>query len=191
MNRDLFLLAACVALPGLAALGVMSVRAERERAQAQASLGALHALTGGAQELASLRATVPTWVQGATPAGGLTQSVTATLEKCGLRANVLENLSADAEPDRSGSASSGGGGVSRGAAAAVHRRGASLVLTNLTLPQLGSFLAAWREREPRWIVAKIDLAPAQRKAQSNAGGDLPVRAVLGLEYMSVVPGVGP
>jgi hypothetical protein len=91
----------------------------------------------------------------------------------------LETLSADIEPDSS-------------SVSAVHRRSASVILSNVTLPQVGAFLTAWRQREPRWTVAKIDLSPVQpgRNDVSRPGGDSPIRAVLGLEMISVASGDG-
>jgi hypothetical protein len=183
MTSHLWAIATVVVLPGVVALGVTSARASRAHHRAHIAVGTVHSLGDGAHELASLRGSVPSWARDAQPAAGLTQAVTAVLEKCGLKSTVLETLAADPEPESA-----------RVAAPTIHRRGASLVLSNLTLPQLGAFLAAWREREPRWTVARVDLSPVPRKDEgglgADAGGDLPVRAVLGLECLTVLSGTG-
>jgi hypothetical protein len=75
----------------------------------------------------------------------------------------------------------------------ARRTRAVLTLAPLTLPQLGGFLAAWHSREPQWTVSSIELSPQPgNQAQSAAapGGDLPLRAVLGLETLFVDQGGG-
>lgn len=68
---------------------------------------------------------------------------------------------------------------------------AVVTLSPVTLPQLGTFLAAWREREPGWTVSSLDLSPQTDKAEGKAGGrDLPLRVVIGLETLFVDRGGG-
>jgi hypothetical protein len=68
-----------------------------------------------------------------------------------------------------------------------------VTLAGVTLPQLGGFLKEWRQREPAWTVSGIDLAPqapGKKGEASSAGGDLPLRAVIGIETMFVEQGGG-
>ena len=75
----------------------------------------------------------------------------------------------------------------------MKRQRATLTLTPITLPQVGSFLEAWRSAEPRWTIASIDLSPSgksnnlsQRGTQGSAltdSTDLALRAVLVLETL--------
>jgi hypothetical protein len=75
----------------------------------------------------------------------------------------------------------------------VERRRAVLTLGSITLPQLGRLLAAWREREPEWIVTSIDATPLQISdkpergggVQVAPGGDIPARVVIAIERWSV------
>ncbi|MBK9189389.1 MAG: hypothetical protein IPM33_10590 [Phycisphaerales bacterium] len=64
------------------------------------------------------------------------------------------------------------------------RRRTTLTLTGIALPQIGRFLDDWRTTEPAWIPVSIDLAPMGGKPPET-GGDLPLRAVIGLEFTSI------
>jgi len=58
------------------------------------------------------------------------------------------------------------------------------MLSNLSLPQLGRFLDAWRSTEVAWLPVSIDLSPASGKPP-DAGGDLPLRVVITIESRSL------
>jgi hypothetical protein len=113
----------------------------------------------------------------------LTPRISAALAAAGLPASALSSLSPEAESP-----------IGEGDLKARRTR-AVLTLAPVTLPQLGGFLAAWRSREPQWTVSSIELSPQpgnQSPGQSAAapGGDLPLRAVLGLETLFVDQGGG-
>jgi hypothetical protein len=78
------------------------------------------------------------------------------------------------------------GGPGNVGAGELKRQRATFTLVPITLPQLGAFLDAWRQREPYWTVASIDVGPEPIRQNENggaaaAGRDLPLRAVLTLE----------
>lgn len=61
------------------------------------------------------------------------------------------------------------------------RRKASFVLSSITLPQLGTFLNAWRRAEPVWVISSIDLAVAAGAGSASASGDIPLSCSLTIE----------
>lgn len=152
----------------LAVAAWSGARALGARAEAVGARAALAHVVAEAGELAALRSDAPD-VTDARPASELPARVTAVLATCGLPASAVQNFSA--EPSR------------RDAREGVHRERASLVLGQVTLPQAGRFLAAWRDAEPGWVVTSIDLSPG---GTTPGGGDLPLRALLTLESATAV-----
>jgi hypothetical protein len=126
-----------------------------------------------AMELVSLRAAAPSWTRRERPSTGLAPRISAALSAAGLPATAMSSLSPEAE-SQVGEAALG-----------ARRSRAVLTLAPVTLPQLGAFLAAWRSREPHWTVSSLDLAPLGGTAKESPGGDLPLRAVIGLETLFV------
>lgn len=107
------------------------------------------------------------------PAGGLTQRISASLARTGLPAAALAGLSPEAESPL----------VTQPGVRAARRR-TTLTLAGIALPQIGRFLDDWRTTEPAWIPVSIDLAPMGGKPP-EAGGDLPLRGVIVLEFTSI------
>lgn len=140
--------------------GARALGARSEAALARAGLARAAADAG---ELAALRADAPEAAE-AKPASELPARVTATLAACGLPASAVQNFSA--EPSR------------RDAREGIQRERASLVLSQVTLPQVGRFLVAWRDAEPRWVVSSIELTA---DGPAPGGGDLPLRVLMSLE----------
>jgi hypothetical protein len=166
----LFLLAA-------GALGVCGAHYLDARSRAGAEALALKTVSGESSELARLRASAPAWALRGRPASGLAPRVSAALSACGLPATAMASLSPEAE------SAVGGGGTGD---VTARRTRAVMTLAPVTLPQLGNFLEAWRSREPEWGVASIDLSPQSgREGAAGGGGDLPLRAVIGVEGVFV------
>lgn len=120
-------------------------------------------------ELRSLPATVAS--SDPTSTQTLAARVADVMSASGLPRTALESLSPESEritPGASGPS--------------VSRRSASLTLASVTLPDLGRFLDAWRQREPAWTVTSVDLKPAR---DTSATGDLPLRVVLTLERLDI------
>lgn len=142
-------------------------------------------LTAQATLINELRGKLPEWALAPKVAGMLAPEVGATLAVAGLPPSAMASLSADPE----GQGSSGFDGSTSAAPAQARTRRATLVLGGVTLPQLGAFLQQWRDRQPAWTVATIDVGPEQGSAAAAAkaqtGGDLPLRAVLTLENLSL------
>lgn len=63
----------------------------------------------------------------------------------------------------------------------------AIKLEPLTLLELGTFLKAWQSTEPCWSISQIDVAPilADRGASPAPGSDLPVRASMTLETLTL------
>jgi hypothetical protein len=162
---------------GLGALGLAGSRAASAHAGASRSLARLEAARASAAEIARLRAAAPPWMAAGRPEAGLSQRLGAALQAAGLPAQALSGVQAQAEP--------AGPPELRAA-----RLRAGVTLTGLTLPQVGRFLAAWREREPRWTASSVDLSPEPPRggaggAAARTGGDLPLRVAVTLECLFV------
>jgi hypothetical protein len=153
-------------LPLLAIRAVRSYNAaDQDRARLQEASLAVERLI----ELKSKLAGIP--AAGAIP-GGLTARVTSVLQQAGLSVSALSSLSPEAETPI----------FSKGGAHAYRRR-ATLVLADLSLSHVGTFLAAWRDAEPSWTPVAVELSPIAGKAE--AGSDQPLRAVITIETTSV------
>ena len=153
---------------GSAAIFLMAsdtARAIRDSQRARADLARTVPL---AAELIALRASRPAPVAAAI---GLQPRIASVLNSCNLPAATLHSFAPEADTPR------------RGQSDGPHRRRATLVLHGLTLPGFGRFLAAWREAEPGWVIATLDLTQASARS-TPAGGDLPLRAALVLEHLS-------
>lgn len=155
-------------------LGLSGARFGRAHSGGAQALLQLALVAQQASDLSALRASAPAWMLRSRPPTGLTPRITAALTASGLPASSVSSVSPEAEssvgdPDLK-----------------AHRSRAALTLDGVTLPQLGAFLQAWREREPQWTVSNLDLAPqgGQAKAEST-GRDLPLRVVIGMETLFV------
>jgi hypothetical protein len=161
------------------ALGYVEARAGAER-----QLSAYREVLAQTRELTQLRAKAPAWTRRGRPPTGLTPRISAALASCGLPASSVASVSPESE--------SALGETDLHA----RRTRAVVTLTGVTLPQLGSFLGAWRTREPAWTVSSVDLSPQNGQGTAGAGsagaagGDLPLRAVIGIETMFVDQGGG-
>jgi hypothetical protein len=65
-----------------------------------------------------------------------------------------------------------------------------VTLSGVTLPQVGGFLSSWRELEPDWTVANVELSQDISRRPPAGGGDLPLRATVALEALYVEEGGG-
>jgi hypothetical protein len=154
------------------------VRYGSARAAAASGLARFAAVSAQCSEAARLRRSAPAWALHGR-VSGLTPRISAALATSGLPASALASVSPEAE-------SPVGDADLR-----ARRSRAVVTLAPITLAQLGGFLAAWRTREPQWTVSSIDVAPQNGGArQEMAGGDLPLRAVIGIETLFVDQGGG-
>jgi hypothetical protein len=143
------------------------------RRLADARVASFRTLVTQANSLADLRSRKPDWSE-ASGEAGLASAVSAALSSSGLASSNLSSLSPESE-----SAVSVAG-------LKVRRQRATLTLTQVTLPQLGGFLDAWRRREPAWVCTSIEIAAEGGKpAGISPGGDLPLKAVLAIETLRV------
>ncbi len=156
-----------------AILGLSLPAAVRARHEAAAARSTLQDAARDAGVVIALRAGVPDLPEDDQARGGLTPRAAAALERAGLPASALAGLSPEAESQVAGSPG-----------LRVSRRRATLTLSGVTLPQVGRFLEAWRSAEPAWTASNIDLSAAGGPAP-EAGGDLPLRAVIAIESISV------
>lgn len=171
MTRLAFIWIAAAAVL-LLTLGISLPASLAARSRAHAAELQLAATARDAESIRVLKASIPPETPDE-PAGGLTQRISASLLRAGLPATALASLSPEAE---SPGASQPG--------VRVARRRATLTLAALALPQVGRFLDDWRTTEPAWVPVSIDLAPMGGKPP-EAGGDLPLRAVIVLEFTSI------
>lgn len=131
----------------------------------------LVALRDKGEEIASLRAASTHPRTRAAEEGSLTPRVAAALSSSGLPASCIASLTPQTQT------------VVGSAGHRVTKRSAAVTLTPIKLPELGSFLQAWCNREPAWIVSSIELAP-DTTAASSPGADLPLRVNLTIESLA-------
>lgn len=171
-NRSVIILWVCVAGESLASLGIAGSWAYQSCCSADGELVQFRALASQVQQVVQLRAGLPGRENRTRTDFGLAPRFSAVLTGCGLPASALSSVSADPEP------------VPIGGELSIKRRRASVTLTAVTLPQVGSLLASWREREPGWTVTGIDLTP-ETAAPVAPGGDLPLRVLIAMESLLV------
>ena len=179
---SLYTLSALVSLAALAPAAWSSSRAATQHSAATARLDRLRA---HASTLTAARSTLPDWAaQAITPgqkqsSDALAPRVSAALSSSGLTPAALANLSVQSAPE---------GPIIAGSLR-VHRRRATLVLSQVSLPRLGAFLQTWRASEPEWRPTAIDASPEplSRDKPPAPGADLPLHIVLCLESLSIQP----
>ncbi len=161
----------------VACISVATILVITGRAALAAHSNASHArielatVTEQARELVRLRMQTREDVVPQKPAGGLAGRISAALARAGLIPSMMQSLSPEAESP----------------AGRFIKQRATLTLSGLSLPQLGSFLDAWRGSEPDWTISGIDLSPIMHSKQEASGTDLPLRAVLTLEGLFKEP----
>lgn len=164
--------------------------ARRAAARARADLATLALVTEDALALTHLRPQSGRDLAREHPdSPKLAPAVSAGLAAAGLPASTLASLSPE-------SASLESAGDSAAAARIVRKR-ATLVLTPITLPQLGRFLQTWHDRASEsseagfddWTFARLDLEPrTDTNTAANApGSDLPLRVVMSIESVVIQP----
>lgn len=157
--------------------GTMAVcvpRTAGAAAAAERDVARFHEVATAAAELADLARRSPSDHPPASD-GKLALRISAAISAAGLPAASLSSLSPE-----SASTERLDGGLR------LIRRRATLMLTPLTLPQVGRFLDAWRMEAPGWTVSRIDLEPRRETSSSSAtGGDLPLRAVIVIETLNL------
>lgn len=174
---------------GVLLLAIAGYRATRAGAAAAAAERRAQNLVAAAREIDTIRAELPTWAVVASPdADSLAKRAGQTVASAGLPASSLSSFSTQTESVGSPTPSG----------ARIQRRRASIVLSGITLPQLGSFLTAWRSQEPDWMIVTIDITQdgldssgragrgsAGGAGGSGGGGDLPIRVVLAAESLTL------
>lgn len=159
------------ATAALALTGQHAREASRERGDA---LEALQETRRHVETVRTLQAVVPIGQRELPTGPRMATRVTSTLERVGLSAGILANLSPEADT------------VIRTVGQLQVTRGrATISLAGLSLPQAGRFLDAWRKAEPKWVPTSIDISLANAKPP-EVGGDLPLRVVIALESLQVI-----
>lgn len=162
--------------------------AARAQQRCEAATAALTKLHVDACELVRLRGEIAGVDRRPLDQTGLVGDINRALVQAGVAVSALTSLAPDAEIASAGGAN---GGPMR-----VGRQGARLTLEQVSLPQLGQFLNAWRKDQPRWTVSSIQVQPVPeitvRKTQGNAPtGDgrvqQPLRIYLVLESICLIP----
>jgi hypothetical protein len=154
------------------AVALAGQRAAASHAAASRAHAELGRMASQARELRSLHAAASP--ENAKATSGLASRVGTALSHAGLPASCLSSLSPEAQSVRAIDVGRPG----------VRRQRATLVLTSLTLPQLGAFFRTWRDDEPAWSITGVEVAAAQGPPPPT-GGDLPLRAVVVLESFVV------
>jgi hypothetical protein len=175
---------ATIAVSGSLLLAV-APGAQKAEAQAAVRIAEYRGLARSAEELARLRIADQSGSQPATQEAEpkLATVVIGALGAAGLPASALASLSPESESGELLS-NAARGAIAGGARPMLVRRRATLVLTPLTLPQLGRFLTAWHERAPQWTLSRIDIEP-RREKDVQPGADLPLRVTVGLESVTI------
>jgi len=171
--RTIVLWFVAVVLSGgaLAFTGAIAAAAGTDARRAAADL---RRLQSQAQELAVLHAAAASAPARPTAGSGLAARLASTLAAARLPATALAGVNPESATIHTGQDQS-----------TLRRQRATVNLAGLTLPQLGSLLAAWRSAEPGWTVTRIDIAPLTGAPSpgSGPGGDSPLRIGLSLEAL--------
>ena len=178
--RAIWLIAGVTSVAAIASTAWSAAVAARSSAE---QLRRLPRVTEQARALEIVRASLPEWATRPAPpanpkspnSDSLAPRVSAALAAAGLPASALASLSVQSDSDAAPTSKT----------FRVQHRRATLVLGGVTLPQLGSFLQAWRSREPDWTISGVDAAP-DRIDKPTPGADLPLHIVLTLECLSIV-----
>lgn len=115
-----------------------------------------------AQRVATLSKLAPTNELERKRETDLIEKVTNALRSAGIEERALQSLSPEAsrDPSRSGESSSGGSRVAI--------QGARIALIGLDEPALFAFLESWRQSEPLWNMASIELVFSDRAPDASA-----------------------
>ena len=155
------------------------LRSADARASVQSAALAHSRAQGAATRLAETNRAMPAWARADAPALALSPRLSALLAATGLPPSTLLSLSADgndtpallpSDPATPDGITPGDAPVQRAAPGRLVRRRASISLSGLTLPQLGSLLARWRSDAPEWIVTSLDVTPIDAPPPSLTGG---------------------
>ncbi|MFN0131460.1 MAG: hypothetical protein ACKVW3_02845 [Phycisphaerales bacterium] len=166
-------------LASVTAVSLATSRAGHARADLTAARAELATTAEQANELVRLRAAAPANPVAHRPATGLQPRLASALARCALPAATLASLAPEPE-------SAAGPGF--------RSQHATLVLTPITLPQLGGFLDACRAAEPDWTIMSIEIAQASQSARDIGkapSGDLPLRAIIQLESVYAIEPAAP
>lgn len=152
-----------------------------QRAMADASRSRLEQLVTRAAKLDQLRADAASRTRAPIDQVNLMSNLNAALLEAGLPVTALTNLT----PEADGPVMSGRGGAGDDAASRYRRQAARVTIEQVTLPQVGKFLAAWRTAQPRWMVTSLQVQPAPAAAAPDrAVGEIahqPLRMYLVIE----------
>ncbi len=141
-----------------------------EVARAEASI---EILADDARDVVSMRAVAPSSEWKARPTADLIAVVNRTLEADGIATSAFQSLSpegsrVDAE-DRG-----------------TRIQSVRLVLGDLSLADLGRFLARWRREQPQWSIDRIDLGfvatSGERREETSASKSLRVTFAMRARY---------
>lgn len=144
-----------------------------------------HAISTSAAELDQLRRAKPTIAAGQKPQPNISGHITDALVEAGLAPTLLTNLVPNADTPvepASGTKPARTGNGRPDLAVRYRRQSARLTLDPLSMPELGRFLTSWREMQPDWIVASINVTPTfttgarnqpPRGSSATAAGDEP------------------
>lgn len=145
----LFARGAAVIASIIALLGILSSMLDHHNAAAErdAAIANSQRIASDVESLLALRERSIAHQRSA-PAPALLSALSTTLASCGISADCLTSAS----PDRS---------VVSSASGRVEVAATQVTLERLTLPELGSFLAAWQQRHPEHIPASIEIIPTR------------------------------
>lgn len=134
------------------ALGVADLRgaiADRDSARTAAAL-----LAADLSKISTLKNAEETALASRPADDAVTGPMLDILNQVGLDSSTLLRQSTGAEQKLAGPGLDG-----------FARRAVQISLAPMTLPQLGSFIDAWREQQPAWIISELRLIHASPDAQ--------------------------
>lgn len=153
------------------AVGWATLRYDSASFRARSEIAALEQTSAKIEQLASLPSTTDIKLTG--DQGTLASRAASALSSSGLPRTSLEGLSPESARTIRGSD-----------AVTVARLGATLVISPVTLPELGRFLQSWRLEAPEWVVSELSIKPVA-SASAEPGGDLPLRVIVKVESIQV------
>lgn len=155
------LLLAAIATIAVVALGIGISRHKGATAQAASARLLLKQTSHDVQQIIELRARHETIADRKRPDQDVIARVNAVLADAGIASSSFGGLQSEAE---SGIVYGSGNARSN-----VRRQAVRINLNQLTIAQIGEFLARWTATQPLWIPTRIELTHSREKDQAEHG----------------------
>jgi Sec-independent protein translocase protein TatA len=180
--RTARILLACTAVLSVVIVTLGAQRLGEVRSQVQSAQSALNQLTRDAEEVLELRGRQQRVELRQRPQQDVIAQVNAVLAEVGIPGRNLRSLSP--ESDTHVTAANSGSSQSK-----LKRQTLRLVLENLSIQEIGTFLLKWRSSQQVWTVTRIELTHA--RGQDSKDDHYDAALVISALYVEDTPAPAP